>query len=223
MNQEAIALLEKAKEWIMDEGGVICPHKFGMCKHDNENCPVFCVDQALALLKKPKQQYLPSELIKDDNFVCQNCHHVHEMGGYRVVKDKPECDTCGDKEVVQIECEACAKDIHHHASECGGEKPCPDCQQPKDQPSSEFTVKVRTTLAEMSHDGRLTGYILDVEEIAGIRRLCDRLDKSEASRKELLDALSHIKDVLESAIARPKEIAENWKEFLVSEFIEKFL
>lgn len=43
---------------------------------------------------------------------------------------RPKCKTCGDKKVVQIECEACAKDIPHPASECGGEKPCPDCQQP---------------------------------------------------------------------------------------------
>ena len=44
---------------------------------------------------------------------------------------QPKCKTCEDKKVVQIECEACAKDIPHPASECGGEKPCPDCQQPK--------------------------------------------------------------------------------------------
>lgn len=52
MNQEAIELLEKARKWILEEGGVVCPHKFGTCKHDNDNCPVFCVDQALTLLKQ---------------------------------------------------------------------------------------------------------------------------------------------------------------------------
>ncbi len=45
-------LLEKARGWILVEGGVVCPHKFGGCKHDNENCPVFCIDQALKLLKQ---------------------------------------------------------------------------------------------------------------------------------------------------------------------------
>ena len=45
--------------------------------------------QALTLLKQPTKQYLPSELIKDNNFVCQNCHHIHEMGGYKVVKQQP--------------------------------------------------------------------------------------------------------------------------------------
>lgn len=43
-------LLSKTRKWIEEEGGVVCPHKYGMCKHDNENCPVFCIDQALALL-----------------------------------------------------------------------------------------------------------------------------------------------------------------------------
>ena len=50
--QEIIDLLEKARRWILLEGGVVCPHKFGLCKHDNENCPVFCIDQALTLFKQ---------------------------------------------------------------------------------------------------------------------------------------------------------------------------
>lgn len=40
------------------------------------------------------------------------------------------CKTCGGSKVVPVECEACAKDIPHPASECGGEKPCPACTEP---------------------------------------------------------------------------------------------
>lgn len=55
---EAIELLKKTRKWILEAGGVVCPHKYGMCKHDNENCPVYCIDQALAKLReipKPKE------------------------------------------------------------------------------------------------------------------------------------------------------------------------
>lgn len=83
-------LLKKARKWIAAEGGVICPHKFELCNHDNENCPIFCLDEALALLP---------------------------------------CPTCNDTGFVQAECEACAIGVSHSASECGGGKPCPDCQK----------------------------------------------------------------------------------------------
>ena len=51
---EAIELLKKVRQWIMDEGGLVCPHKFGSCNHDNENCPVFCIDQAIAQIDELK-------------------------------------------------------------------------------------------------------------------------------------------------------------------------
>ena len=48
---KAIELLKKVRQWIMNEGGIVCPHKYGSCNHDNENCPVFCIDQAIVSLQ----------------------------------------------------------------------------------------------------------------------------------------------------------------------------
>ena len=38
------------------------------------------------------------------------------------------CETCNGTRFVQAECEACAIGVSHSPSECGGGKPCPDCQ-----------------------------------------------------------------------------------------------
>jgi len=48
----------------------------------------------------------------------------------------------------------------------------------------------------------------------------DKNDKLREQIKDLDVALSHIKEILKAAIARPNEIAEDWKEHLAS-FIEQ--
>lgn len=60
--KEVIDLLEKIKKWILEEGGIVCPHKYGMCNHDNENCPIFCIDQILAKLREAPE---PTEFTRD--------------------------------------------------------------------------------------------------------------------------------------------------------------
>lgn len=42
--------LEKVREWCVEES--VCPAHFGICKHDNKNCPLYCLDQALAEIEK---------------------------------------------------------------------------------------------------------------------------------------------------------------------------
>lgn len=60
----------------------------------------------------------------------------------------------------------------------------------KEQPlAGEITKKVRTTLGTALQCGRATGYIFDEEELYEIKKLCDRLDTSEARLKDLLEAL----------------------------------
>lgn len=46
--------LKFIRKWIADEGGLVCPHKFGTCKHDNENCPIFRIDQIRSILPSCK-------------------------------------------------------------------------------------------------------------------------------------------------------------------------
>lgn len=99
---------------------------------------------------------------------------------------QPKCKTCGDKKVVQIECEACAKDISHPASECGGEKPCPDCQQPT---AGEWTKIQREYIQEITSDYPH----LYPPAIDRLEEACARLDRAEAINKELLKACEFAK------------------------------
>ena len=83
MSKEIIELLEKALSYYFSECDIADERFLRPIIVKNH------IDQALVLLHKapePKKQYLPSELIEDNNFVCQKCHHVHEMGGYKAVK-----------------------------------------------------------------------------------------------------------------------------------------
>lgn len=65
------------------------------------------------------------------------------------------------------------------------------------------------------------GFIGQGTQIIGDKRY-EELMVAESKLKELQGALSYIKDILEAATARPKEIAVDWKECLVS-FVEQTL
>ena len=92
---------------------------------------------------------------------------------------QPKCKTCGDSKEILIN--GMWGMMHKY-------NPCPDCQQPKDQPSSEFTKKVRLNLENW-------GTVLEIQEDVRVRTIvdwlkeaCKIIGKSEASRKELLEA-----------------------------------
>ena len=83
---------------------------------------------------------------------------------------------------------------------------------------SEFMKDIRDLLNIPNDESvKDTTHIDNLETL--IRMCCDRLETSETSRKELLEALSHINDVLKAANKKPKEIAMNWKEHLAN-FVE---
>ncbi len=97
------------------------------------------------------------------------------------ILEQPKCKTCG----FTPETRDFYKDFRPRDA-------CPDCQQPKDQPSSEFTKELRQKLSDSC--------CAIIEDVPGWRSLvadaramsfeaCKRLDTSEASRKELLEAL----------------------------------
>ncbi len=98
---------------------------------------------------------------------------IELFGEFAHLNFKPKCKTCGDsKEIIKED-----PDI----LPVNWTIPCPDCQQPKDQPSSEFTKELRLRWG-------LRPKIIESKIAAkDVFDLCDRLDKSEASRKKLLD------------------------------------
>lgn len=73
----------------------------------------------------------------------------------------------------------------------------------KQQPiEGESTKKVRTILADLLHDGRPTGYILDAEEINEIRRVCDRLDRAKAENKDVWVVAGRLKETIFQELAK---------------------
>ena len=82
-DQQIEKLLVRAREWIAKE--VVCPRKMGICNHDNENCPTFVIDQALALIRKPTCETCPKCLAKD--LTISNLKAV--------IEGKPTCESKG--------------------------------------------------------------------------------------------------------------------------------
>ncbi len=75
----------------------------------------------------------------------------------------------------------CVKCLH-----LSGAVLCPDCQQPKDQPSSEFQEFMEDVKDEIRNAPKMFRQLQKRDEL--IKNLQARLDESEASRKELLEA-----------------------------------
>jgi hypothetical protein len=128
----------------------------------SEDCIVVYLDQAIELLKQPK---------------CDTC------GGSGKIprKEKQHCRLrlCADLSIPI--CFRCQFYIH--------ESPCPDCQQPKDQPGSEFTKKFRE-LIKLSEEHLSDNKIGRLQTYG--KEACKIIDTSEASRKELLEALEKV-------------------------------
>ncbi len=102
---------------------------------------------------------------------------------------QPKCKTCDDsKEIIKEDPDVLP---------VNWTIPCPDCQQPKDQPSSEFTKKVKRCIGDVKKIPPEAKVLTDM-----IFNLCDRLDTSEASRKELWEACEYTKTLLSKGIGQ---------------------
>ncbi len=177
---------EEAEEWHIDHA---------------EDCIITYLDQALVLLKEQPEPK------------CETCGGLRKSLEYAKA-----CPECGCKDIVNENllgegsrnCRECGQDWWLDVRYAIGDKPCPDCTsqeqhytcpkcgktfplfmggefrghviycEPTEQPpTSEFIKECRETELDEWSDWR-------------IKELCDRLYRSEASRKELLDNLKMI-------------------------------
>ena len=176
--KEAIVLLAKNScilSRIYEEKEIPMPEDLEQLSSNNS--------QALAILKQPK---------------CKRCGDRKPESYLRWLCElKEEDEQLGHKDLTRT---------HNQKRELyqmyvNSFLVCPDCQQPKDQPSSKLTKKFRE-LIKLSEEhlsdnkiGRLQAYG---------KEACKLLDKSEASRKELLEACKEAQKLFGF-------IAENYK------------
>jgi hypothetical protein len=92
------------------------------------------IKEAIGLLEKVVRKYMCPVCGKysgESNSSSEHWSDCYVDKALALLRGKEPCKTCGGSGKVQKECEACALDMPHLASECGGSKPCPDCQEPK--------------------------------------------------------------------------------------------
>jgi len=87
-------ILKEIHKWTIEESGIVCPHKFGICKHDNKKCPVYLIEEALALLPCPTCNgtgQVPDDF-DDCGGVAGACVEIMHMNG-ELTKPCPDCQS----------------------------------------------------------------------------------------------------------------------------------
>jgi len=202
MSKEIIELLEKIRKWVDGEGGMVCLHKYGLCKHDNDQCPLYCIDQALTKLREAPEQPPAGEFTKEWRNKAENLlvlSHLAEEGKTDVSTDTGKSWTL----LAQGLLKAC--DRLDNAEAINKEKTIALANELEDCKPYAGAMQMRKALEAINTDLReACEKVQDWLNTSSLQKILVHFTAAKEKDALIMGVASHL-ERLEDAIAKAKE------------------